>query len=207
MLPFRIPAAVAALSLLAATACEDPTAVRETRPPTLVAYELYALTGAPLIYPSAVNLLSRSAVRVELTGGSALPFDLAFDLADDGQVVIYPARVLIAAPELVAARRVGLQAWIPENTSFEDARRAPDRGYQADSAVVVAVGRPVAYELPLPQGTYSFYDQQCVANPVYRGKLVVDSVNASTRAMYVRIVSNENCGGRNVAAASDTSST
>lgn len=196
----RISALAAAAFLL--VACEDPTAVRDTVPPTLGRYQLFALSGTPLIYPNALDLLRRQAVRAEISGAAAVPFDLAFDLAAGGQVVIYPALAILSTRDIVGARSVRLQPWEPAATAFDAALTAPDRGYVADSTLTVAVGRTVAFELPLPPSFVSPFDLQCSRNPIYRGKMIVDSVSPA-RELFVRVVINENCGGRNL----DTRST
>ncbi len=192
--------ALAAVALLAAAACDDPTAVRETLPVTVDRHEIYAMTGTPLNFPNAISIGNRTATRAEISEAAGVPFDIAFDLDRQGQVVLYPARSLVASPELVGAGSVRLQAYLPETAAFEDIVTAPTSGYRADSSLVVAVDRPVVFEIPLRSA--SPFDVQCSQHPIYRGKLVVDSVTAA-RQLFVRVALNANCGGRNL----DTRST
>ena len=180
---------VAGLALLAAAACGEPTGVRanfETRSDTLSAY---AMSLTPIEYPSALKTVSIGLAAPQVVRASGdVPFDVAFDLASDGRVVLLPVRLVVPGASSTIATRVGLQT---SDSAFATLSRAPRSGYQYDSlAVTVDTGKTVVIEV-----TENRYCQGFIGQTIY-SKLVVDSVQAATRRIFFRTVTDPNCGFR-----------
>jgi len=184
----------AALAFLGA--CGDPTrpdATFETVQDTLVAY---AVNGTPPGFPSGL-----SVVGVDVNGARSVPvvtrvdgglsFDVAFDIDDAGDAVLYPLGV-VASP-IGSTRAVGLQR---VQTTYEGTLDAPSGTYQIDSAFVVLPGEVVAVEAPSP--TYCTALGSFAQN-IY-AKLTVDSVRTDDRTVYFRVTVDPNCGFRSFAA-------
>ena len=191
---FRRAALLASIagSMLGAAACSDPfqpIAQLDTFSDTLV---VFGYTASPVSLPSAINLSGPSAVRVETrtdlvpgVGPVTSPtFDVGVDLNAAGQVVLYPSPLLLSPS--VAARRVGFRK---VDTPFDSLRRAPTGGFRYDSAFVVAVGEVVSIEAQ---------SGGCSITAPLRAKLVVDSVSRPNNAVFVRVLTNPNCGFRSL---------
>ena len=170
---------VAGAAIASTLACGEPTrlpAQAEVFGDTLT---VYALSGTDISYPTALNVGQLLAVRAS----GVFDYEVAFDINAEGHAVVYPA-ALLAAPE-VGVRRVGL---LEVDTTFEALTMAPRQGYVYDQPVVLERGDVVAIEAqvscpyPYPQLIYS--------------KLVVDSVKAADRAIFIRAVTDPSCGFR-----------
>ena len=150
---------------------------------TLVAF---AMTGTTASFPAGYNASTGAVTRIE----PAIGFDVAFDLADGNKVRLVPAR-LVSAIKLsfagpVATQQVGLQT---SSSTFEAITKAPSTGYKRDSVVVVDPGQPVIIEVN------SDVCQFTISN-IYYAKIVVDSVNRSSRQIFFRATRDPNCGFR-----------
>ncbi|MBK8249139.1 MAG: hypothetical protein IPK85_17320 [Gemmatimonadetes bacterium] len=174
------------LGLAGTSGCDDPfglNATIETRRDTLVAF---AMTGTPSSFVSGFNAATGALVRI----GPDVGFDVAFDLEADGKVRVIPARLISQVKQSFgipsATQQVGLLA--PTGT-FDGVTRAPESGFKRDTALVVARGQPVIVEVASEACQFS------LASILY-AKLVVDSVNTSSRQIYFRTVRNPNCGFR-----------
>jgi hypothetical protein len=177
---------IAGLALLGAAACGDPTAIRATLSTRTDTLSAFSMTGTPLGFPSALKTVSVGLPLPQVVRATAdSPFDVAFDLAGDGRVVLLPVRLV--APGAIG-RRVGIQT---SDSAFASLSRAPRSGYQYDSiAVTVDLGETVVIETT--EGNYCFND---LAKTIFT-KLVVDSVRASDRRIFFRTVTDPNCGFR-----------
>jgi hypothetical protein len=179
-------AAAAFLALAGTSACDDPfglNATIETRRDTLVAY---AMTGTPPSFASAFNAATGVVVRI----GPDIGFDVAFDLESSGKVRLVPARLISQVKESFGVPGLTQQVGLLVSTgTFESVTRAPESGFKRDSAVVVSPGQPVIVEVA------SDVCQFTLASILY-AKLVVDSVNTTSRQIYFRTVRNPNCGFR-----------
>ncbi|MBL8981627.1 MAG: hypothetical protein JNL26_05555 [Gemmatimonadetes bacterium] len=174
------------LGVAGTSGCDDPfglNATIETRRDTLVAY---AMTGTPSSFVSGFNAATGALVKI----GPDIGFDVAFDLQTDGKVRVIPARLIsqvkqsfgIASP----TQQVGL---LTPTGTFESINRAPQSGFKRDTAAVVTPGQTVVVEVASDACQFS------LASILY-AKLVVDSVNTSSRQIYFRTVRNPNCGFR-----------
>jgi hypothetical protein len=170
-------------ALLGTAACDaSPFRPKAEFPVQFDTLGVYALNGSPRTAPTAIYFYASVEGTGASTVGSARNFDLAFDLDAQGNVVLLPIQVV--APAL-ADHAVGLKA-VPE--SFDALTRAPS-GFRYDSSLVVAPGKTVAVEIT----------SQRLCPVVYYGstmyaKIVVDSVQAADRRIFVRYASNVNCG-------------
>src|SRR5450759_5929263 len=112
-------------------ACGNPTSIQASLPTTVDSLSLFALSGTPPTYPSALAILSRQIVRVD--GFAA--FDVAFDINAAGNAVISPVKLVVIAPG--GSRPVGL---LKVPGTFDTALEAPKSGYESDSSLVMALG-------------------------------------------------------------------
>jgi hypothetical protein len=174
-------------------ACGDPTSIKANVTTSVDTLSVYALSGTPPSYPSGIAILSRQAVRVDGFAG----FDVAFDIDESGEAVIYPVKLVVSSPG--GSRPVGLQKI---SDSFENVVEAPKTGYQSDSAFVVAPGETV-----IIQSAHSTQGDLCqfAINPNIFAKVAVDSVNLASRILYLRLGLDPNCGFRSFAAGIPTS--
>jgi hypothetical protein len=174
-------------------ACGDPTSIKASIITSVDTLSVYALSGTPPSYPSGIALISGQAVRVDGFAG----FDVAFDIDESGDAVIYPVKLVVSSPG--GSRPVGLQK---VSDSFENVLEAPKTGYQSDSAFVVAPGETVVI-----QSAHNTQGDLCqfAINPNIFAKVAVDSVNLASRILYLRLGLDPNCGFRSFAAGIPTS--
>jgi hypothetical protein len=182
----RLCTAVAAIALGSAfiTGCEDPNFLRASRSNVLDTMTLYALTGSQPSFPTALNIAFQQLLRVDGSGA----FDVVFDIDEQGRVVLYPTRMIVSPP--TGAQSVGMQV---VSETFDALRFAPKEGYLVDSATVVTPGQVVVIEAAHSQDLCQLY-----ISPYVYAKMIVDSVNVNTRAIYVRAIMDPNCGFRGV---------
>ena len=167
-------------------ACGDPFGLRATLPTVTDTVSLYAMSGTSPALPAGFSLVSGDVARIT----PELAFDVAFDLSSDGRVrvlpvrQISPTRLVLGAPS--PTHQVGLQA---SSVTFESLTQAPRGGYVADSVLVVPVGQVVVIESRSETCSFSL-------SPVIYGKVVIDSIDAGSRKLFMRTTRNPNCGFR-----------
>lgn len=186
----RFPAAaVAAIAGLAlASGCKDTNLLTASLPVATDTLVAYALTGTASSLPSALAVTLRSTVRVDGTGN----FDVGFDFDNSGRLVVSPVRVLVN--QLSGAPQVGIQTMF--TTPFDSIKSAPGGYYRPDTAIVVTPGHP--FVLLVNRTTPS---SVCIYDPTPRiySKVVIDSTTPNTtRAIYMRVTTNPNCGFRSL---------
>jgi len=176
---------VAATALLGALssagACGGPTGLEATEPTQTSEVSLYALSGTPSGYPSALSVPANQAVSID----ASLQFDIAFDIDAQQRAVLYPM-ALIAWPRL-DIHRVGM---IKVTQVYDEVTRAPGTGYNYGDSIIVAVGDVIIVEsndsrvcsFPFPARLYA--------------KFVVDEIDLAARALRFRMTQNPNCGFR-----------
>ena len=177
---FFLAAAVAAV--VSTTACGESTRIQaqsEVFSDTLV---VWAINGTAPELPSALSVIEGAVKRAE----GDLSFELAFDLDEQGQVVLIPVR-LVGVPS-VSPGRVGFQL---STSPFEQLERAPSSGYQHDSLFVAPLGQTVLVE------SESVACIRALSPRIY-SKLVVDSIHTTPREIYFRLTSDPNCGFRSL---------
>ena len=182
----RLAIIAAVLAAAFANACGDPTGLKASLLNSVDTLSVFALSGTPPNYPSAIAFLSRQTVRVD---GSA-SFDVAFDINADGNTVIYPVKLIVASG---GSRPVAMQKIA---AGFDQVAEAPKTGYQADSALVALPGETIVV-----QSQHNFGSDLCqfAINPNIYAKIAVDSVNLSSRTIYFRVGLDPNCGFRSFA--------
>lgn len=179
---------VAVASVAALAACDDSLGLRASTAVQFDTLSAYSMTNTPISFPAAYSASNGFVVRVDQT----IAFDVAFDLAPNGEVQLIPARRISVTRQVggvpTATQRVGLQLI---KGSFESLTKAPTGGYTYDSTFVVAPGEGVVIELASDICQYSLVQQ------IY-AKLVVDSVAANRREIYFRAIRDPNCGFRSL---------
>jgi hypothetical protein len=156
---------------LAAFAVRDP-----------VNLTVYALNGSAQTLPAGIELRGLTVVRVDPNWA----FDLAFDLDASNEVVVHTVKNV--STELVNLPRVGLQT---STLTFDQLIDAPSSGFVYDSLLTVPIGKTVVVDKIDPScnrfgGAFLGFN--------IRAKFVIDSVSTSRRAIYVKMLSNPNCG-------------
>lgn len=147
---------------------------------------VYAMNGTPLSLPAGLALKERLATRVDLNWS----FDLAFDLNAANEVLVYTPRAI--STELVNLPRVGLQI---SELSFAAVLDAPGSGFVYDSLLTLPIGKTLIVD-KVDQSCNQFGGAFLGFN--IRGKLMVDSISTSRRAIYLTVLSNPNCGYRSL---------
>src|SRR3981081_2203716 len=112
-------------------ACGNVASLKATIPTYTDTLSLWALSGTPPSYPSAISIRSRRIVRVAGFAG----FDIAFDIDGNGKAVVYPVKLIVASPG--GSRPVGIQKL---SRSFDDVLAAPPTGFPTDPPPWVAPG-------------------------------------------------------------------
>ena len=173
---------LAALSLVAAlSACQDAYAPKANYLVSIDTTRVSALSGTPIQARSAVHLLS---LAVNAPGPSEF-FDFALDIAPDGKVLVIPrAKVLTCT----SSCQLGLSI---QPIRFDSLYDAPERGYVYDSTLAVVPGQTVA----MVTKEIGCYPSNIATYDLY-AKMIVDSVRLSDRSIFVRLVSDPNCGFR-----------
>jgi hypothetical protein len=174
-------------------ACGDPTNIQANIPTSVDTLSVFALSGTPPTYPSAISLLARQAVRVD---GFA-SFDIALDINTSGNAVIYPVKLVVASPG--GSRPVGL---LKVAGVFDQVLEAPNTGFGPDSGLVMLPG-----EVVVVQSAHNTTGDLCqfALNPNLYAKIVVDSVSLATRTIYLKMGLDPNCGFRSFATGIPTS--
>lgn len=187
-----VAVALSTAALVTAAACggKDPYAPTATLETTGSTFVLYPLSRVRPPFNSALKLHTPTAVQptlVALTGSTivlAPNFDVAFDVDTAGRVV------LLQPKQLVSAQLVVRTAFQTSTTPFDSLGAAPGGSYQPDSLLRVSVGQTVAVEA---QGV------ECQNQSPFYAKLVVDTYDAVTGALTVRVRVDPNCGFRSFA--------
>lgn len=148
---------------------------------------VFPLTGSTAVTVTALNTPFAMVTPIAPSGA----FDVAFDLDSQRRVVIYPVKLIVQP--LTGVSDVGL---LKVAGTFESVDRAPTTGYNANAALTVGVGEVVVIEAKRNRS-----GDLCgfALSPNIYSKLVVDSVQAGTNAIWFRFATNPNCGFRSFA--------
>lgn len=181
----RLSALLVAVGAVAAvTACGEPTTPGTRFPNEEQFPVVYAMSGTSPSLPSAISVRGSTIARMD----PAWAFDIAFDITDGGEVRAHSVRAV--ASELASVNRVG---FLFVNQAFEAVAEAPTTGYVYDTTVTLPVGRVLLIDV--------FDFRTCAGQflgPNIRAKLVLDSINMDSRAVYLHMLSNPNCGLRSL---------
>ena len=168
-------------------ACGDIASLKATIPTSVDTLSLWALSGTPPSYPSAISIAARQIVRVD---GFA-SFDIALDIDANGKTVVFPVKLVVASPG--GSRQVAIQKVAG---TFEQVLESPQSGFETDSSLVMSPGEVVVIQSP--HNSSGDICQFAVSPDLY-AKIAVDSVNLATRIIYLRMGFDPNCGFRSFA--------
>ena len=179
-----IPAPIFALATfaaaIAAVSCGDLTGVPASLPTITDSGVVYAINGAPLGAPTALQVSTGQLVPAN----SSFAFDVAFDIDTAGHVLFMPLRTIASA--LASTHAVGLQV---SQATFDNLVTAPKTGYRADTTLI---GGPnvvvLAQANDLTTCGFAISGQNLYA------KIIVTSVDLVTRSMKVMFTVDPNCG-------------
>lgn len=185
--PLARSAAALGLALVLG-ACKDLTSIDASFQNVTAIDTVYALNGSPPNAPNTLKFYDGLVQRADQGFG----FDVAFDINQNGSVLIIPARAVatsFATPYSVAL----LKAPGP----FETVLEAPESGYRPDTAMVVNIGETVVAESRDSgiSGICSF----SLKGQSYYSKLVVTEVDVPKRRIVFTLTVNRNCGFRSFA--------
>ena len=172
---------VLAAAALAACGDDDLYDIRAAYEVETDTLTVFAINGSPPTAPVGLNTPFLAVVRAD----SSFNFDVAFDLTEhpDSVRIIPVSRV---GGAFGAGRRIGIARL---EQPYDSVRRAPSGGYVFDSTLVVGVGEGLAIQAVTP---YCARD----VSPMVFSKVIVDSVSATTREIFLRLTSDRNCGFR-----------
>ncbi|MGH7650574.1 MAG: hypothetical protein ACREMS_01900 [Gemmatimonadaceae bacterium] len=169
------------------SACSDPNSLQATLPTSVDTLSVWALSGTPPSYPSGISIVARQAVPIDAFG----QFDVALDINENGQPVIYPVKLVVT--QVGGTREVGMQTVTGD---FDSLMVAPKSGFEADSGLVLTPGQVV-----MLQSTHAGQGDFCqfAISPDIYAKITVDSLNLASRILYFRMGVDPNCGFRSFA--------
>jgi hypothetical protein len=177
--------ALVALPLVAAVACSsDPYAPKALYGVSADTFRVVALNGTAPEAQSAVRLLTAQGTVPDYSQA----FDFALDIDADGKVIALPRSKVVTCTSIC---QLGVKVIPHDSVEFDKLYDAPKSGYTYDSVTTIPVGATVAFVTkdifcqPSNISTYDLY-----------AKMIVDSVRMSDRSLFVRVVSDPNCGFR-----------
>ena len=167
----------------ALSACRDPMNLIATRDTVTDTLAVYALTGTPLAYPTALITPAHTVVRADAN----VDFDVAFDIDASGNALLYPFRLVV---DPTAARRtVGIRKM---DVHFDSLKQAPTGGYQYDSVTVAPEGT-----VAVIQATRDLECRFDFSQTIY-SKIVIDDIDTVNRRISFRILVDPACGFRDL---------
>jgi hypothetical protein len=183
----RLLLAVSLVAAAAASACEDTTGLRAQFNNREVQLAVFPVNGTSQTLPAGILIRAPELARVD----SRWAFDIAFDMDDAGNVTVYTVRAM-GSEVLPGLSRVGLQT---DTNPYAAIARAPGGGFTYDSLVTLPVGRTLLIDKL--DGTCAQFGGGFLGYNI-KAKMVIDSVNLSSRAIFVKMLSNPNCGFRSL---------
>lgn len=179
-IPAPIFALVTLVAAITAVSCGNLTGVPASLPTITDSGVVYAINGAPLGAPTALQVSTGQLVPAN----SSFAFDVAFDIDTAGHVLFMPLRTIASA--LAPTHAVGLQV---SQATFSGQIAAPKNGYRADTTLIGASNVVVlAQSNDLTTCGFAISGQNLYA------KIIVTSVNLATRSMKVMFTVDPNCG-------------
>jgi hypothetical protein len=179
-LPAPIFALATFVAAITAVSCGDLTGVPASLPTITDSGVVYAINGAPLGAPTALQISTGALVPAN----SSFSFDIAFDIDTAGHVLFMPLRTVASA--LAPTHSVGLQV---SQATFDNQLAAPKSGYRADTTLVGATGVVV-----LAQANDATTCGFAISGQNLYAKVLVNSVDLATRSMKVTFTVDPNCG-------------
>ena len=182
---FRFALIAMLSAVLGLGACRDPLELKANLETTTDTLTVYALSGTPPGYPTALSIIARTGLAVTSFGG----FDVAFDIDPSGNVLVHAARRVVSFGPQVP--QVGLQI-VPG--TFESNHAAPTTGYKVDSTIVASVGDVIMVEAVHNNGEQDVCT--FALSPNLYAKISIDEVFLATRTIRFRLGFDPNCGFR-----------
>lgn len=183
----RVARRAAVLAVVASAALigcgPDPFAPQPDGPTVDTNFQIWAMTGAPVPYPTGLAVPQRATVRLDPAGS----FDLAFDITPSGLLQVLPVGKVVSP--LTGARPIGI---IVSPDLYENVTSAPRSGWALDSIVELNIGQTF-----IVQVTTQFC--QFEARQTIYGKFRVDSILPLERRARLSGRVNPNCGFRSFA--------
>ena len=168
-------------ALLVSLGCSDPNALLPASlSNTVDTLTLWPLSTGPLNQPTAYSLNSRNGVR---TWDLGTDFEFVYDVDAAGRPVFLPIDLLGLLSK--NAFKPGL---IRATIGFDQMTKAPLNGYVTSDTVPIAVGE--TYYLRSSVSTCA-----AIGVPLY-GKLEILAIDATTKAVQLRALADQNCGYR-----------
>lgn len=161
-------------------ACKGFTSIDPSFPNVTATDTVYAINGGPPNAPNAINFFQGLTDRADQGFG----FDVAFDIDNNGNVVIIPSRAL--ATSLSNPYSVGLQK---ASGGFESVLTAPKDGYRPDTSMTVAIDQPLIIESHDFNACFTSLKGQS-----FFTKLVVTDIDVALRRIAFTVTVNRNCG-------------
>lgn len=161
----------------------DPFAPRPNGPTLDANFQIWALTGTPVPFPTAYAVPQRATVRLDPSG----TFDIAFDITPGGLLQVIPVSKVLSS--LSGTRNIGV---IVSTLPYSEITAAPRSGWAVDSIVELQVGQSFILQV-----TTQFC--QFDARQVIYGKFRVDSIIPDERRARLIGRVNPNCGFRSFA--------
>jgi hypothetical protein len=162
--------------LAVAVACDDPLSLAPASISNVIdTVTLYALRGTDVRLPSGYDLTTVRATRTDLSG-----FDFAFDIADNGQSLIYPSGALHLD------RSPGID---PVQQLFDSVSSAPAAGYLDSLPVGIATGTVFVV-----RSRPSFTGCALSGSLPRYGKFLVLAIDSVQRTMMMEALVDQNCG-------------
>jgi hypothetical protein len=171
------------LSVALAACGPDPFAPRATSSNIDTTVEVWALTGSPINYPTALLVPQRFAVRPD----PSATFDLGFDIDADGKLQVLPVSKVVTP--LGGSRNIG---FFKPTIGYDLVTEAPRSGWTFDETQTYEVGDVFVVAVTTQ---YCAFD---VSNEVY-AKYRVDSIFPAERRIRLSGRVNPNCGFRSFA--------
>lgn len=168
---------------LALAACSDPTRIVANFDTITDTLTVYALSGSPAAYPTALVTPAHTVVRAD----AGLTFDIAFDIDGSGRALLYPFKLVV--DPAAASRRVGIRTM---DVPFDSVLRAPTSGYNYDSVTVATEGT-----VAVIQASRSI-ECQFDLTPMIYSKIVIDEIDVAGRRIAFRILVDPACGFRDL---------
>jgi hypothetical protein len=182
----KLTGLVATVAVVTAVSCKGFTDVPASLATSTESSTVYALNGAPLGAPTALQAFSAQFVAAT----ADFLFDVAFDLDDQARIHVLPQREV--ANGLQPTHTVSL-ATVPD--SFEAVTVVP-RGltFRADTGMIVERNQVVIAQISDANAcNFSLTGRTLFA------KIVVKAINRDDRTLQVKFTVDPNCGFRSFA--------
>lgn len=167
--------------LLAAAACNDPFGLQPASITNLVdTLTLYAVNGTPVTQPSALQVQFAATLKLD----AATVFDFLYYIDPVKGPSLIPYAGVVPNPPTS-----GNSGYLITTKQFDEITEAEQSGYLTSDTLRLRVGQVFYVRSQLGS---------CNLGIPYYGKVEVLSIDAVERSLIFRILSDSNCGYRNL---------